>query len=113
MLLRLAGVLLLFVASCGSSDGTSGPGIDPNAPNDCNALISQLCAEVVTCGGAATNADCVAAVKTSLNCAAAVGVSSNYSTCLSDLNNTTCAVLLANNTINTPASCQGVILTSS
>ena len=77
----------------------------------CNALVSKVCARAIACfQDGTTQADCVASANTELPCAQADGVGTTYNTCMSDLDSISCAVLTANNNLNLPDSCSGVIL---
>lgn len=97
-------VLACLVGGCGGSDNDS-----PTAK--CNSLLSLTCQRAVACANdGTTQSECVTAAMTGLNCADAVGVSASYNMCISDLRAVSCTDLLANDTINLPATCMGVIL---
>jgi hypothetical protein len=81
------------------------------APAKCDALVATLCERVIGCANdGTTQAECEAGVKTTLPCAQADTVSDGYSSCISELQNSPCTVLLANNTINLPATCKASII---
>ena len=97
-------LLLALVTGCGGGSGNS-------AAQKCDSLVSLLCARAIECLNDGTTQDqCVSLVKTDLNCADADAVSSTYDACVSDVQSTSCTLLLANNTINLPATCMDVIL---
>lgn len=105
MFARLLVALVLFggVVSCGG-DGT-------DAPAKCNALVTRLCARAIVCANdGTTQVECEAGAKTNLPCAQADAVSDGYDSCMSELQTSPCSVLLANDTLNLPATCKASIL---
>ncbi|HVZ72613.1 MAG TPA: hypothetical protein VHJ20_09580 [Polyangia bacterium] len=105
MMKRIGGVLLFgLLVSCGGSSGT-------DAPEKCDALVDRVCARAISCANdGTTQAECVAEAKTSLPCAEADAVSDGYDSCMSEVQTSPCSVLLANDTLNLPATCEGSIL---
>ena len=92
------------VLSCGGGDGN-------DAPAQCDALVTRLCQRGIQCANdGTTQAECVAGVKTVLPCAQADAVSDGYNACMMELQTTPCSVLLANNMLNLPATCNGSVL---
>jgi hypothetical protein len=105
MLGKVAGLMLLLaVASCG--------GGGDSAPEKCEALVARLCQRAIACiPDGTTQAECVASVKTVISCAEADSVSAGYNACMSELQSSPCSVLVtADGELNTPASCEDVIL---
>lgn len=99
---KVAGLmLLLVVTSCGAE----------SAAEKCEALVSRLCQRGLACADdGTTQAECVAAVKTTLPCAQADKVSDGYNACMSELQSSPCTVLFANDELNLPATCNDSIL---
>jgi hypothetical protein len=97
-------VLACLLGGCGGSDNNS-----PTAK--CNSLVNLVCQRAIACANdGTTQSECVTAAMTNLNCADADDVSASYNMCISDLHAVSCTDLLANDTINLPATCMGVIL---
>jgi hypothetical protein len=104
MLLRIVGVVVFGIAvSCG--------GDASNAPAKCDNFVNRLCQRAIACANdGTTQAECVAAAKTTLPCAQADAVSDGYNACMSELQSSPCSVLITNNTVKLPATCNGTIL---
>jgi hypothetical protein len=99
-------VAVVLTLSCGGGDEA------PNdAPQKCEALVTQLCVRVVACqNGATTMSECVAEAKAGLPCAQADGVSDGYPACLTEIQSSPCSVLVGATTITLPATCTGSII---
>ena len=104
MLLRIVGVVVFGIAvSCGGDAG--------DAPAKCDNLVTRFCQRAIACvNDGTTQAECVAVAKTTLPCAQADAVSDGYNACMSELQASPCSVLVANDTVNLPATCNGTIL---
>jgi hypothetical protein len=101
---KVLGVIMCVWAVAGCGGGN-------DAPQKCNALVTKTCARVIACANdGTTQAECEAQVKTTLPCAGADAVGDTYAACMSELDQSPCSVLIANDTINPPASCSQVIL---
>jgi hypothetical protein len=98
---------------CGGVLAACGGGQTP--PEQCDALVNDLCAKGVSCLGGSEQA-CVQTFQQQLPCGTAKGVSASYGRCIDEINVDQCSILFPIDSstgqpkLVLPADCKAVIL---